>query len=217
MYTLNTRIIRYLGALIVLFCGHSMVKAQPPTELLDELRSRYEAMELLRASFTQKTTSPFGDELPANRGTLLLRGDHYRVETDIQTFVTNGETTWVYDASQNQVLVNDYINDEATFSLSDFLHNFDSEFEVRETSTRYVDGEQFEIIQMASLLDEAFFREVTLTVRKDDYLITRLIVVDVNSASLDFSLDDIEINPIIEGDPFIFIPPGDAEIIDLRS
>lgn len=201
----------------VFFIGHQRSAAQSQTELLDQLRERYDSVELMRAAFTQQTTSPFGDELPINRGTILLKGDNYRVETDVQTFVTNGATTWVYDNDQNQVLINDFVDDEATFSISDFLNNFDQEYEILESSTTYLNGVRHENVKLNSLVENAFFKEVGLTIRSTDYIITRLTVIDVNEASLDFSLDDIEINPDISGDPFTFIPPDDAEIIDLRS
>ena len=220
LYPMKHRItytLLFLPLLFVLFCGQSAAYAQAQDDVLELLRARYNTVEFLRAAFTQKTTSPFGEDLPVNRGTILLQGDNYRVETDVQTFVTNGVTTWVYDAYQNQVLVNDFVDDEATFSISNFLRNFDQEYEVLESSVTYLDGARHEIVRMASLVENAFFKEVSLTIRATDHIITRLTVIDVNDASLDFTLDDIEINPEISGDPFDFIPPNDAEVIDLRS
>ena len=202
---------------IVLFTGHLDSLAQSQAEWLDRLRARYDSFELLRARFTQRTTSAFGDTMPAQHGMLWMQGDRYRVETDGQTFVTDGATTWVYDALQNQVLINDFVKDEATFSISDFLHHFDRDYEILDTSTTYLNGIRHEVVRLGSKQDDAFFEEVTLTVRASDLLITRLTVIDVNGATMDFLLDEIEIDPPVQEDPFTFTPPADAEIIDLRS
>ena len=201
----------------VLFAGQSTAFAQSNEDLINRIRARYDTVELLRADFTQQTTSPFGEKMPVNQGTLILEGDNYRVETEVQTFVTDGETTWVYDTYQNQVIVNNFVKDEASFTISDFLDNFHTDYEILETSTSYINGTKHHRIRLNAISPSSFFKEVTINMRDSDNIITRLNVLDVNDASLDFNLDGIELNPAIEGDPFSFIPPDGAEIIDLRS
>ncbi len=203
--------------IIVCFAGQQPLAAQSDAELVEQLRAKYDQVALMRANFTQRITSPFGDILPENRGTLIVEGDRYRVETAIQTFVTNGETTWIYDASERQVLINDFVDDETTFSISNFLDNFHSDYEVLNTSAVQLDGVQHHLLRLQSLANDAFFKEVSIWMRDADHVITRLKVLDVNDAVLEFSLNDIEINPQLEGDPFTFTPPNDAEVIDLRS
>ncbi len=204
-------------SMIVLFAGQQSVAAQSSAELVEQLRAKYDQVELMRARFTQRITSPFGDILPENRGSLILEGNRYRVETAIQTFVTNGETTWIYDASEKQVLINDFVDDETTFSISNFLDNFHSDYEVLNTSVVHMDGAKHHLLRLQSLVNDAFFKEVSIWMREADHVITRLKVIDVNDAVLEFTLDNIEINPQLEADPFTFTPPNDAEVIDLRS
>lgn len=203
--------------LIVLFSGQQFAHAQTAEELVARLRARYDSVELLKADFTQRTTSPFGEELPLNSGTLILEGNNYRVETDAQTFVTNGATTWVYDSFQNQVIINDFVEDEATFVISDFLTSFHEEYQITESSTSYLNGIKHYILRLSTLTPSSFFKEVTLQVRDSDDVITEMNVLDVNDARLQFNLEDVELNPEIDGDPFDFEPPTGADVIDLRS
>jgi len=208
----------YCGLCIfVLFSGQQISSAQTSDELVQRLRTRYDAVELLRADFTQQTTSPFGELMPENSGTLILEGNNYRVETEAQTFVTNGTTTWVHDTFQNQVIINDFVEDEATFVISDFLDTFHLNYDIIESSTSYLDGIKHYKLRLSSLAPSSFFKEVTLHVRDSDDVITEMNVLDVNDAVLQFSLDQIELNPAIEGNPFTFEPPSGADIIDLRS
>ena len=210
-------LIYFAISFFVLFNGQQLSSAQSADELVKRLRARYDSVEFLRADFTQQTTSPFGEELPLNTGTLILEGNNYRVETDAQTFVTNGITTWVYDAFQNQVIINDFVEDEATFVISDFLESFDQEYEIIDASTTFLNGTKYHSLQLSTVLPSSFFKEVTLQMRDSDDVITKMTVLDVNDATLQFSLDAIELNPTIEGNPFIFEPPTGADIIDLRS
>ncbi len=217
MKQLNRFIPAILTLLIVLITGHTSSFAQSNEQLVEWLRDRYDTVDLLKADFVQHTTSPFGDDMPVNRGTLWLQDDLYRVETDYQTFVTNGETTWIFDTAANQVLVNNYVEDETTFSITHFLENFDSDYEVVSSSTIRQDGEKLYTMRLRARIDSLFFKEVTLWLRDTDHIISRLLVTDVNDAVLDFVLEDIEINPVLDIDPFAFVPPDDAEVIDLRS
>ena len=203
--------------LFVSFTGHRQGFAQTTDELIDRLRARYDTVDLLRADFTQRTTSPFGESLPLNSGTLLLEGNNYRVETDAQTFVTNGITTWVYDAFQNQVIINDFVADEATFVISDFLDSFHEDYEILESSTLFLNGVKHYTLRLGTVIPHSFFKEVTLHVRDSDDIITEMNVVDVNDAKLQFTLEDIELNPEVSGNPFDFAPPTGADVIDLRS
>ncbi|MEZ4701405.1 MAG: outer membrane lipoprotein carrier protein LolA [Rhodothermales bacterium] len=207
-----------LIACFVLFSVHLAASAQPAvTDILDRLQARYDEATTLQADFSQHLTTPDGEHLPGVSGSLLLRGNQYRVDTDAQTFVTDGQTTWIYNRYENQILVNDYVEDPSTFSLSDFLYAFDENYEVLETSEGYLDGIKHEILALRPRSDESFFREVTLWVRDTDSAITRLRVIDVNEAELEFSLEHLVFNPPLNGNPFDFAPPADAELIDLRS
>lgn len=184
---------------------------------MSRLRETYDQVSVMRARFTQQITSPFGDVLPQNKGTLVVEGDNYRIETPMQSFVTDGVTSWIFDAAENQVLISDVVDDETTFSISNFLENFHTDYEVLGTSVIHLYGTRHHRIRLASLSSEAFFKEVTLWMRDEDQIITRLKVLDVNDSVLEFSLEDIEINPQIEGNPFTFNTPDGAEVIDLRS
>src|SRR5690606_23184756 len=80
-----TLISRALAAFLlaaVAFAGQ--VQAQDGGAVLDRLRAKYESLDALRARFTQTV----GGEV--TEGTLVFRGDQYRIETGNQTLVTDG-------------------------------------------------------------------------------------------------------------------------------
>jgi outer membrane lipoprotein carrier protein len=185
--------------------------------MLGRLKATYREDRAIRADFSQQLTAPDGEALPGVDGTVILLGDHYRVETDAQTFVADGETTWIYNQRENQVLVNDFIEDPTTFSLSRFLFEFDRHYEILASSPKYLDGVRHQEMTLRPLAEDTFFREVTLWVRDKDSVITRLVVLDVNEARLDFRLEHLAFDPPLDGDTFAFVAPDGAEVIDLRG
>lgn len=194
---------------LVLFAGQ--VQAQDSDDLLDRLRMRYETTDALRARFTQ---SGGGASM---QGTLVLRGDAYRIETPDQVLVTDGTTSWVYAKADGQVLVNDAIADETTFSPADFFTHYPDRFDVRVDSTTMLDGVRHEVLRLTPKDSDAFLREVTLWVRQVDTLPRRVQLLDGNGMGMTFDLSNVEVNPPLRSDVFQFVPPPGAEVVDLRS
>lgn len=193
------------------------LSAQDAEEIFGRLKGTYESIDALRAEFSQTMSSEFLDEEATSNGLLIASGEKYRVETAGQTLVTDGEVTWVYMPSQKQVLINDNTDDEATFSVSEFLFNYDDKFEFSDVRTETLDGEEHYLVSLVPRSSNAFFTEATLSMRARDNMVTRLEVVDVNGTRMVFRLKNIQINPSLEGDVFSFTPPEGAEVVDLRS
>ncbi len=207
---------RLLLVAILMSIGDQAI-AQGADDVFDRLKDKYDSIESIRAEFSQTMTSSYMDEEATSRGVLVIKGDHYRVETEGQTLVTNGDVTWVYMPSQNQVLINDYNEDEQTFSISDFLFNYDDNFNASTVTTSQIGGKRHFVLTLTPTKDDAFFTEATLSLRESDNVITRLQVVDVNGTTMIFNLENIQLNPSLKDNTFSFTPPEGTEVIDLRS
>ena len=216
-FTTSSRLLSFSLLLSVFFLLHNTVQAQDADDIVNQLQNKYANIDALEATFTQEITSPFGEQGAISTGTLLLSGVQYRVETENQTFVTDGTTTWIFNAYANQLLVNDFVQDETTFSIADFLLNFNEAYHVLNASQRVIDGEIYYEMEMEPKEDNTYFKRVTLWMRDSDSLVTRLHVLDVNDAELEFNLQNIQLNPNLGSDAFQFYPPDNVEIIDLRS
>lgn len=190
--------------------------AQDADEVFGRLKEKYQSIESLRAEFSQTMSSSYLDKPATSEGVLIASGEQYRVEMQGQTLVTNGEVTWVYMPSQNQVLINNYEEDEQTFSISEFLFDYDEKYELSDVSTTSLNGQTHYVVRLDPKADDAFFTEATLSVRASDNVVTRLEVVDVNGTTMQFDLKNIQINPPLDENVFTFSPPADAEVIDLR-
>lgn len=202
---------------IVLFVGHGTAQAQSGDQVILRLKNKYDTIKTLRAEFTQTMSSSFSDGTESFSGKLMLEGDKYRVETGTQTLVTDGIVTWIYNASENQLLINDTVEDETTFSINEFFFNYPDRYEVLGVEVVQIDGQKHFRLNLKPKREDAFFQEVTLWMRDQDTVITRLEVTDLNETKMAFVLDNIELNPPLDRDTFRMDPPRGAEVIDLRS
>lgn len=214
--------IRFL--LLLLLIGAVPVYAQDASlstdegaDLLRRVQEQYESADGLRGAFTQQTVSPFAEDTVTFEGTLLLQERRYRIETRAQTLVTDGATTWIYNPSSNQVIVNDYVNDETVITPDEIFTDYLGRYTIDSTHTVQQQGESVAVLDLVAEASSAFYPEVTVHVDRSDALLRRVRLVDQNGATTIFRLDDLQFNPPLDSDAFTFTPPGDAEVVDLRS
>jgi len=184
---------------------------------LQELQSRYAALEGLRASFTQVTASEFADDSSQIDGTVLLSKNKYRVETPTQTVVTNGTTTWIYAPADSQVVVNDADAEASTLTPQTFLTTAPEKYDLASTRSSSRDDAPHEVLSLAAANASARFKEATLWVRRSDRIVTRLRAVDRNGSILDLRLRDIRVNPRLNENAFSFAAPEGVEVVNLRA
>lgn len=206
-----------LAVLAVLLFAGQTAAAQSGDDVIRRLKAKYDAVDALRADFSQTMTSAYADGAQTFSGTLTLQGERYRIEAGNQTLVTNGTTTWIYNREQSQVLINDAVEDETTFSINDFFFNYDERYNVANATAVQHDGERHYRLALTPKKGDSFFREVTLWVRDRDTMITKLEVVDANETTMTFTLGDIQLNPRIDRSTFEFKAPQGTQVVDLRS
>jgi len=204
--------------IVAIFLGMvDQAAAQSADTVFERLKEKYDTIESLRAEFSQTMTSSYMDDEVTSKGVLVIQGDRYRVETDGQTLVTDGDVTWVYMPSQNQVLINDHNDDEQTFSINEFLFDYDENFDASDVKTATLGGQKHFVLTLTPKSEDAFFTEATLSMRDSDDVITQLQVVDVNGTTMLFNLENIQLNPTLQDNIFSFTPPQGTEVVDLRS
>jgi len=194
----------------------SDTSAPAGSEWLQQIQSRYNAMDGIRARFVRTVESEFASTQSVE-GTLLLSGSRYRVETASQTFVTDGTTTWIYSPGQQQVVVNDAVTDSRSLTPDSFFTDYADRYEIQ-TQRDSVSGDQrYEILSLVPSSDEAAFDGVVLWVNPETMLIERLQVTDANDNRITIRLRDITLNPGLDASVFQFNPPTDVEVVDLRA
>lgn len=217
--------VSFLLALLILATGLTpAVQAQVRStdeadaeRLATRLAARYDAIDTMRLRFLQTASSAFMDTDERYSGQLTFSDVAYRIETSNQTIVTDGVTSWVHNRSENQVIINDFVEDESAFSLTQFLGSFSDEYRATYQGSEALAGVGHERLRLNPIDDFAAFRQVDLWIRDADGLVTRLIAVDLNDVRMVFELSDIEVDPTLGPGVFTFPMPDGVEQVDLRE
>jgi len=194
------------------------VQSQSPTaqQVVDGVKARFDETGVFSARFDQTIDNSFDEsgQPTVLSGTIIAGRSGYRVEMRDQTVVTDEKTTWVYLIEDQQVIINDYLADEGSFSPSQFIgenaEKFTAEFAGESDPARFV-------VRLSPASPESYISTATLWVRKSDYVVTRIDVVDVNGATIRFEMSDVDFHPQVDEDTFRFRIAEGIEVIDLRS
>lgn len=203
--------------LAVLVAGQQYAHAQSASQVVSRLQAKYKGVSTLEADFTQTMSSSYGSGEQTLSGKLYLQGSKYRVESPSQTYVTDGKLVWIYNANENQVLVNNNVSDETTFNPNDFIFEFDKHYSATGVKEVTSSGRKQYMLSLKPKRENSLYRDVTLWINTNDMLITRLDVVDVNDAKVTVTMRNIQLNPKLNADLFTFRAPSNAEVVDLRS
>lgn len=212
-FSVSTTPLRFLLTLTVCVLLQSVAPASAQPDIVARVLDHYASLETLQARFHQTMTSELFDEPEQITGSLFMRGRAYRILTGARTIVTDGETSWIYDPVENQVLIDNQMEDEMSFSVHQFLYAFDERFEVAGTVRT---GNSWQIALSPRDPDD-YFRHLELVVRDADALITEIRVDDINEVSIRIRLSEITENPSLDASLFRFDTPDGTEVVDLRS
>jgi outer membrane lipoprotein carrier protein len=206
-------------ALLSLLLGLVLVppaSAQSDAPSLTDVQAAYDALDGLRASFTQLLSSDFAGDTTRIEGTVLLSGNRYRVRTPDQTVVTDGETTWIYTPADSQVVVNDAGEGATQVTPKTFLTASADRYRITESTSATRAQTPHVKLSVTATDSSSRFTRATLWVRRADRLVTRMRAEDRNGSTLDLRLRDLVVNPSFDASAFTFSPPEGIEVIDLR-
>src|SRR3954465_4252180 len=72
-------------------------------KILDAVSTKFRTYKSPQASFTYRVENAQGKALSSKKGSVIMKGNKYRVNMDGLEIYSDGKTTWSYDKSANEV------------------------------------------------------------------------------------------------------------------
>jgi outer membrane lipoprotein carrier protein len=206
VYTLFVLSIVYGSA--AAFAQQNVVQnVQRTYQRIDDAVIRYEQVVLFPVTRTEQTF----------RGVVYMKKpDYYRIESEQQTVVTDGETIWSYNPFTDQIIIDRFRPDEQMFTPDRFLLNVPDDFYTTVGERETVEGRTLILVRLVPKSDHQFVRSMRLWIDESEWIVRRAEVIDLNENRTTYIVTDIQLNPGLDRDLFEYRPPEDAEIIDLR-
>lgn len=176
----------------------------------DQLKAKFDSSTVFHADFNYVYTDSYTGESNVSNGEIWIDGIGYKLETDDQVLVVDGELSRVYDSIKNRVIISEYEVEEDDFAPSKMLSGIDDTYSVSES--RNDAGN----VVIALETDDDFADYLTVKIELNDA------GTPIRIMAYDFA-DNESITTFKNGafiekteDMFTLIYPEGAEIVDMR-
>lgn len=185
--------------------------------IIRNVKKKYEAIQSLKADFKQVYTWELVGETQTLEGTLYLKtGNRYRIETESQIIVTDGNIVWTYSKSTNQVIIDLLNKSEENPLPKDLLFKYSEEYVPHLVGEEKIDSNKTYVLNLIPKDEEAFIKSMKIWVDASNWLTIKIEQVDINDNVNTYYVSDIEQNMELSNTLFTFQIPPDAEVVDLR-
>ena len=192
--------------------------AQDAKKILQSISTTYGGQKGLTSSFVLKFLDNKGNEKTTQKGTLALKGNKYKVTVAGATIITDGKSTWTYNAKDKEVQVDNY-NPNATISPAKlFAGSYDKEYNYKSAGETTVNGVKAYIIELTPKVAKKEFTKVQLFVNKTNNDLLGGKVFEKAGSSIHYTLSNTKPNANLSDAEFTFNAkayPG-VDVIDLR-
>lgn len=186
------------------------VNAFAQTENFDRLKTKFQNGQVFVADYQHVYMDSYTRDTVRSTGKIWISQDAYKVVSDDQTIVVDGETSRVYDRYRNRVIISHYDPAEDDFAPSRMLNGSNTNFSIQESDSGGVS-----VVKMISEDDFSTFRQVEI----------RLTGQQIPVAITAFDFADNKIVTRFKNGSFMGAGatsfeleyPDNAEIIDMRA
>lgn len=203
-----------LSSLIILLAvsvsGQSDKKART---ILDEVSAKTKSFKTIKIDFNYKMENPAQKISESFNGTLISKGDSYKLSFSGQEVISDGKTVWTFLKDANEVQINEATKDDDSFTPTNLLSTYNENFKAKllqETAKKY-------IIELTPI-QKKNFNKVKVTTDKTKKIVNSLTIFDKNGSSYTYTVNKFDTDIPFKDSMFTFRAadhPGVDEI-DMR-
>lgn len=183
--------------------------------ILNKVSNNLKALKSMKANFKISIKNKAGKSQGSKSGTVMMKGDKYRVKISGQEIICDAENIWTYLKESNEVQIADFEDNDEAFSPSKLFTNF---YE-KEYGYKYLGAkDNITYIGLIPLKKSVQYEKIILKVSKKTNLIVGGKVYDKNGNTYSYSISNYTKNPSLGNEVFVFNKSDypKVDVIDLR-
>jgi len=182
--------------------------------ILDEISVKTKAYKTLRIEFSY-TMENGREKIKDNfNGTLLSKGDKYKLSIAGQDVFCDGKTSWTYLKDAKEVQINDVGIDDDSFTPTKMLTSYSANYRSKFIS----DKNNKQVIELTPLKKGKSLSKVMLTIDKLKKQVSSFVMYDKGGNTFTYTVNKFITDPPIADKEFSFNKadhPG-IEVVDMR-
>ena len=186
-------------------------------EILKDVSEKTKSYSSIKVNFTYNMDNPGAKVHESETGTLLVKGDKYRLDIAGQNVICDAVTSWTYLAESNEVQVNAVETDEAVITPTKLLTSYSEDYKSKLTGELTKNGQALYVIELKPNNVKSV-TGVELNIDKELLRIMRIAIQDKSGNTFTYIVNKFETNVPVKDSDFTFNEkdhPG-VEVIDMR-
>ena len=186
-------------------------------EILKEVSEKTKSYSSIKVNFTYNMDNPGAKVHESETGTLIVKGDKYRLDIAGQVVICDATTTWTYISDANEVQVNAVENDEGIITPTRLLSSYSEDYRSKITGEITKNSIVQYVIELKPNTDKSI-TAVELNIDKEQLRIMRIAIQDKSGNTFTYMVNKFETNVAVKDTDFSFNAkdyPG-VEVIDMR-
>jgi len=194
------------------------VKAQSAEKkaisLLDEVTAKMKAYKTMKLEFTYSMINKGQKINESLKGSLLAKGDKYKLNIIGQQIFCDGKTAWTYQKDANEVQITEVTGDDDSFTPTKFMTTYNNNYKSKLVSEKG----SLQIIEMSPIKGKKKYQKVNLTLDKESKQVKSMQVFDKNGGVFTYNIESFITNQPIADTEFAFKASNypKVEVIDMR-
>ena len=185
-------------------------------QILEKLSKTTKAFTSISIEFDYTFTNKSAGINEKNSGTLILKGEQFRIDMEKQLIVNNGTTHWIYLKEMNELTIMDYDSeDEDALSPNKLFTVYNEDYKNAYVQAKSINGERMHIIDLFPK-ESGPIMKIRLTINALKNQISILALYDKNGGVYTYNIKNFKSN--LDVVPFNFDATNypEVEVIDLR-
>ncbi len=181
--------------------------------ILDEVSIKTKSFKTIRIDFTYQMENKAQKINDSFKGTIISKGDSYKLTFSGQEVISNGKTVWTFLKDANEVQINNVSHDEESFSPTSLLNNYSENFRPKLIE----ENAKNQIIELTPI-QKKNFNKVRITIEKSKKMLSSISIYDKNGSVYTYTVNKFETDIPFKDSMFSFRAeehPGVDEI-DMR-
>ena len=217
IFSTKTGDILSLFVLIILIFNVNFAFAGKGDSIIDKVEKKIMSLGEFSVHFEMRFEADGTDDIQQLEGTLYWDGEHcFRMQTPQQVIVSDGETLWMYDTIENQVLIYDPNDGIPILTPRQLLYEYSEGYRIEKIEKTEYAEMTCDLLYMLPKEPTDPTRSVKVWVDRKERLTRKLLTEDLVGNITIFEFENFDCESEIPEDIYHFDPPAGVEIIDMR-
>ncbi len=213
---------RHYGLKLFLFV---LVAAQAVCLGMDEaadrvirnVEKRISSAKTMRVEFVESYFWELTGEEQSLEGVLILEDEtRFRVTTEDQIIVSDGDTLWTYSIPSKRVLIDKLVKTDDALLPRQIFFRYTHDYRAQSRGEETIDGKVCHVIDLTSESDDVFIPRAVVWVDGKTWLPVKVAQTDLNGNQTIYLLHEIAIDVPVDAGLFRFDIPPDTEVIRMQ-